>query len=414
MSGLLDQLGQLWQRLSLIGVQDVDYSTAHRITLSNQIAVVGTVVPNLYNLFYLLYDARVLLPVILINLVGSGVCASVLYLNHRRLYEPATLVIFIGPNLQIFLLTWFLGTASGSHLLHIMMANCVLWLARREQKWSIVLYAAVPLLLFLYSHFAFIPETAQIVIAPEALQGLYVSVVVSVFALIMIFVSLYYREVMFTEKLLEREHLLSEQLLHNILPKDVAAQLKIEPRTIAELHPSVTVLFADIVGFTRIASTALPEEIVAMLNEIFSRFDRLVERHGLEKIKTIGDAYMVAGGIPAPVDDHPGRIAELALDMLAEMEQFQSVGGKLDVRIGFHTGPVIAGVIGRKKFSYDVWGDTVNTASRMESHGVPGRIHVSTQAYEILRDRYLFEERGVVEIKGIGQMRTYFLSGRRA
>lgn len=170
-------------------------------------------------------------------------------------------MIFIGPNLQIFSLTYFLSTASGSHLLHIMMANCVLWPARGEQKWSIVV-------------------------------------------------------------------------------------------------------------------------------------------------------YMVAGGIPAPVDDHPGRIAELALDMLAEMERFQSIGGKLDVRIGFHTGPVIAGVIGHKKFSYDVWGDTVNTASRMESHGVPSRIHVSAQAYEILRNRYLFEERGIIEIKGIGQMRTYFLSGR--
>ena len=174
-------------------------------------------------------------------------------------------------------------------------------------------------------------------------------------------------------------------------------------------------LFADLVGFTAMASHTSPEELVTMLNELFSMYDALAERHGLEKIKTIGDSYMVVAGIPQPVPDSAGVITEMAQDMLTDLAAYSRRRGvALSVRIGIHTGSVVAGVIGTKKFNYDLWGDTVNTASRMESSGVPDRIQVSEATYQLLADRFTFEERGPIEIKGKGAMKVYLLEGKRA
>ena len=164
-------------------------------------------------------------------------------------------------------------------------------------------------------------------------------------------------------------------------------------------------LFADIVDFTTMSAGAAPAEIVGLLNELFSRFDQLADHHGLEKIKTIGDAYMVAGGIPAARNDHAEAVAEMALDMVAEIAGRHD-GRGMQIRIGIDTGPVVAGVIGLRKFIYDLWGDTVNTASRMESHGLPGAIQVTERTFQRLCDRYRFEERGTVHVKGKGEMRT--------
>lgn len=206
----------------------------------------------------------------------------------------------------------------------------------------------------------------------------------------------------------------SEQLLLNILPKPVAHRLKQGQEAIADNYPSVTILFADIVGFTELSARTSPIELVGMLNEIFSAFDRLAEKHGLEKIKTIGDSYMVVGGLPTPQPNHAQAIANMALDMQAVIAQLgQEYYEALDTRIGINTGPVIAGVIGTKKFIYDLWGDAVNTASRMESHGVIGQIQVSAATYALLQDEYLFKPRGVVNIKGKGEMTTYLLTGKK-
>ncbi|NJP08997.1 MAG: response regulator [Leptolyngbyaceae cyanobacterium RU_5_1] len=205
----------------------------------------------------------------------------------------------------------------------------------------------------------------------------------------------------------------SERLLLSILPKSVAEQLKQEQQTIAESFTEATVLFADIVDFTQLSSHRAPIAIVSLLNEIFSAFDHLADLHRLEKIKTIGDAYMVVGGIPTTRPDHAEAIAEMALDMQDAIAKFnQKTGESISLRLGISTGPVVAGVIGTKKFIYDLWGDTVNTASRMESQGISGSIQVTEATYQLLHTKYQFQERGVIDIKGKGEMRTYLLRGR--
>jgi class 3 adenylate cyclase len=213
---------------------------------------------------------------------------------------------------------------------------------------------------------------------------------------------------------LEREHerAKSERLLLNVLPAPIAARLRDSHGTIADGFAEVTVLFADIVDFTTMSAAVAPEQVVELLNGLFSRFDRLTERHGLEKIKTIGDAYMVAGGLPLPREDHAEAVADMALDMVKELDALDDELGAMQLRIGIDTGPVVAGVIGVRRFIYDLWGDTVNTASRMESHGIPGGIQVTERTYEKLRDRYSFVERGTVVVKGKGEMRTWLLQAR--
>ncbi|GAB4479845.1 MAG: hypothetical protein Kow00124_25930 [Anaerolineae bacterium] len=223
---------------------------------------------------------------------------------------------------------------------------------------------------------------------------------------------LYDLERAYLERLeLERER--SERLLLNVLPGPIAERLKRNEATIADSFPEVTVLFADIVDFTPLSQRFNPDELVALLNGIFSAFDELTERHGLEKIKTVGDAYMVVGGLPQPRPDHTAAVADLALAMQEAIGEFHTPDGEpFRMRVGMHTGPVVAGVIGSTKFIYDLWGDTVNTASRMEAFGVPGAIQVTEAIYTRLCDAFHMEERGMVEVKGKGAMRTYLLHGR--
>lgn len=209
----------------------------------------------------------------------------------------------------------------------------------------------------------------------------------------------------------EREK--SERLLLNILPEPIAQQLKEGQNAIADRFAEVTILFADVVGFTKLSERVSPEELVNLLDKLFSEFDLLSDRYGLEKIKTIGDAYMVACGLPNIRPDHAEAVAQMALEMQHGIARFNIENNcQLSIRIGINSGPVVAGVIGKKKFIYDLWGDAVNTASRMESHGVAGQIQVTESTFNLLKDKYVFEERGAIEIKGKGEMNTYLLLGR--
>jgi guanylate cyclase len=199
-----------------------------------------------------------------------------------------------------------------------------------------------------------------------------------------------------------------------VLPKEIAQILKEDDQNIATRFPAITVLFADVVGFTPLSQDLSPEELVGVLNEVFSYFDSLVDRYQLEKIRTIGDSYMVASGVPVPREDHAHALARMALDVVGYVPPGTGPATRpLVFRIGMSSGPAVAGVIGRAKFQYDVWGDTVNTASRMESHGVPGKIQLSPSTYDLVKDDFLCEPRGLVEVKGKGPMETWFLVGAR-
>lgn len=211
---------------------------------------------------------------------------------------------------------------------------------------------------------------------------------------------------------IQSEHQRAENLLLNILPKPIADRLKLSSERIAESYLEATILFADIVNFTQLSEQLDPSELVELLNNIFSEFDQSVDQLNLEKIKTIGDAYMAVGGIPNPRSDHALAVAELALDMQRIIQRYRQHGyPHLDIRIGINSGPVIAGVIGLKKFIYDLWGDTVNIASRMESQGQAGSIQISEATYNYLKNHYSCSLRGRIPIKGKGEMTTYFLQG---
>ncbi|MEB3252680.1 MAG: adenylate/guanylate cyclase domain-containing protein [Cyanobacteriota bacterium] len=205
----------------------------------------------------------------------------------------------------------------------------------------------------------------------------------------------------------------ADRLLVNILPHRIAQRLKSGSRIVPDSLERVSVLFADLVDFTAASREMNPDQLVTLLNEVFSMFDQLAEFHGLEKIKTIGDAYMVAGGVPVPQEHHDQAIAQFALDIREAIQQFSRPGGPpFQIRVGIHTGPVVAGVIGRRKFAYDLWGDTVNLASRMESTGEAQKIQVTPEFYHRLKDQFRFELRGDIAIKGRGQVATYWLIDR--
>jgi class 3 adenylate cyclase len=225
-----------------------------------------------------------------------------------------------------------------------------------------------------------------------------------------------------TQKLYQQvlvEQKLSEMLLHNVLPQAIADRLKGRSKltadhlnqAIVDSYTHVTVLFADIVGFTAFSQGVSPEVLVGVLNDLFTRFDHIAERRGLEKIKTIGDCYMAAAGLPVVVSDHADRAAHMSLDMLDAIEDFNATSPyPLNIRIGMSTGAAVAGVIGKSKFLYDLWGDVVNTASRMESHGIAGRIQMSEATHQALTHPFSLEHRGVIDVKGKGEMSTWFLN----
>jgi len=209
---------------------------------------------------------------------------------------------------------------------------------------------------------------------------------------------------------LRQEQEKAENLLLNILPRSIADRLKDERQPIADQFPSASILFADVVDFTPWSQPLPPAEVVGYLDHLFSHFDELAEQHGLEKIKTIGDCYMVAAGVPTPRPDHARALAFMALDMLEAMGSDEGVGHLgLELRVGINSGPVVAGVIGRKRFLYDLWGDAVNTASRMESHGAAGRIQITRETYQLLADEFECEPRGTITVKGKGEIDTWYL-----
>jgi len=318
---------------------------------------------------------------------------------------PLTVLLASAAALYLYNLTDYPGLFSAVPL---SVALATAWAAGRR-RWSLLVVAwfgLTPLIFLTGADLA--PQ-----VRAQLLSG-----VVSDLVLLIVVVRL--GEAVRTRRALDEEHRLllaeqerSERLLLNVLPAPIATRLKQGEELIADDFPEVTVLFADLVDFTRRSRDATPERVVQVLDDLFSALDELAERYGLEKIKTVGDAYMVVGGLPEPRPDHALAVADMALAVREEVPRHLGPAGlPLAVRIGIDTGPVVAGVIGRRKFSYDLWGDTVNTASRMESTGVPGCIQVTERTWRRLRDRYRLERRGPVQVKGKGELVTWFLVGR--
>jgi class 3 adenylate cyclase len=330
---------------------------------------------------------------------ACGLTIAALALARRR--WPLAVLLASAATLQLYVANY----TSSYRAIPLSVALATAW-AAGHRRWSLLIaawFVVGPLA------YALSPLPAAETRTPLTLLGDAMSNA-AMFAAVLVL-----GEAVRSRQALDREHRLllaeqqrSERLLLNVLPASIATRLKAGEGVIADAFPEVTVLFADIVDFTRRSRQISPSQVVAVLNDLFSAFDQLAERQGLEKIKTIGDAYMVAGGLPDPRPDHVEAIAEMAL----AMRHTDPSGQPLQVRIGIDTGPVEAGVIGTSKFSYDLWGDTVNTASRMESHGIAGCIQVTDRTYQRLRDRYRFQRRGPIQVRGMGEMVTYLLLGR--
>lgn len=313
-----------------------------------------------------------------------------------------------------FALTLLLGTGSGIYLYYLTATAVLILFVGNEHVILAAAFGVIAALLIVALHVAVPHDTGFVPARTLFLTNFVVSVVVS---LAVTFAIVFYavQQIARAEAVAEREYERSENLLANILPPSVAARLKERAGSvIADRYPEASILFADMAGFTLRASDTEPEALVRFLDDVFAKLDDLVERHGLEKIKTTGDAYMVVSGVPAPRADHAEAMADLALDML------ESLGGLVDpkgrnvpVRIGIASGAVVAGVVGRRKFFYDVWGDAVNTASRMESTGEAGKIQIAPETQRLLQDRFDFEARGEIDVRGKGQMQTWYLIGRR-
>lgn len=401
-------------RLLRAGNEDYDLLTQRRLMITNALAYVVAVMTIPYQIFYAIWD-------------WEGLKFAVLAFSPQVLLYLAVPLMhrfgpFAGPTYLVvvwlifaLLFNYFFGTDSGLQYYFLPGATAgVLVFGARQWKRSVVVMLA-GLMGFVISTIWFTQPAPFIEVDPIFQTMMYwISLP---FAFIVVFGIVFYAnfEANRAEERLQQEFEHSENLLYNVLPQSIAAKLKLRPGdTVAQEHAGVSILFADIVNFTPRAANLSAHQVVEFLNEIFTDFDRLASKYELEKIKTIGDAFMVAGGMPHVQSDHPERIACLALDMMELMNEFsEKVGDKVMLRIGMNTGPVVAGVIGTQKLFYDVWGDTVNTAARMETFGVEGRIQLTKEMKDALGDGFVFERRGVIRIKGKGPMEVWFLNGQR-
>jgi adenylate cyclase len=348
-----------------------------------------------------------------INIVGAAIYATVPLL-HRfgELVPPLTFIATAYAS--IFTICWFVGTGSGLQFYFLVAACLVVLQLGVDRIFLAAGLAAIAAGMVITLQF-FVPRDT----GAQPAWALSLSfVITTISACVMVVTTVWYavREIVRAEAAMELEYERSETLLANILPSSIADRLKDPARNvIADKYDDASVLFADIAGFTERASDMPPEQLIRFLNRLYSDFDALVDKHGLEKIKVSGDSYMVVSGVPQPRADHVEALASFALDMADAAGRLRdSRGNPLPLRIGLASGPVVAGVVGSRRFFYDVWGDAVNVASRMESTDSVGRIQVPEDVYQRLRSDFVLQERGAVDVKGKGLMRTWYLVGRNS
>lgn len=401
-----------WSTLRILdlGTSDRTSSEARSIRVVNAVATISIVALLLYNLFYAVYDVLTLRPVIVVISVCILSFVAVLMLNAQGRYLWAAWHLFVTGWAVLVIVTALLGVDSGIWLYLVLVPlGCMLIAKPGDAFMPVVvlvvglsMYAAVPL---------FFPERTEL--GPRFNGVVFTSAAVGAGAIASLVVFHYRRMADRAESALREANERSEHLLLNILPEPIAERLKAGESPIADRVDSVTVLFADLVDSTPLAELLSADELVDLLDRLFSHFDDLTQQYGLEKITTIGDGYLAVAGAPRPHPDHVAAAASMALAMRHDLNRFTVDGyGTLRMRWGIHTGSAVAGVIGKDKFRYDMWGDTVNTASRMESQGQAGEIHVTAAVRGVLRDRFEFEPRGVIAVRGKGDMNTYFLHGQ--
>lgn len=398
-----------------IGIDDkTEYSLIKNIRVTNALGflVIGSHISAIIMAIYFIKYAK---PVIYVCLLMIFFMSAALTLNYFKKHTFAIMIGALASINNITLFTILIGTKSNVHfLMPAVMIGAFYYFPYKKSK---TMFGAiiVSLIAFIFLEIWFM-NREPVLNFPESVQNV-ITVFVNLMFVVTTFGFMFYGYYIYrdAETNLQKEREKSEKLLLNILPDAIAERLKNDERKIADRYELVGVLFVDIVNFTKLSERISAYELVTILDDIFSEFDDLVEEFGVEKIKTIGDAYMLASGLGDNVCDPASSIADISLRMIDKSKEACRKHGheELDLRIGINCGPVVAGVIGYKKFAYDLWGDIVNVASRMESNGIPGRIQTTEDLYVRLKDDYLFEERGMIEVKGKGIMKTYFLIGKK-
>ncbi|MDX2307486.1 MAG: adenylate/guanylate cyclase domain-containing protein [Hyphomicrobium sp.] len=401
-------MGRLVSWLAEAGTTGYPPDVKRRLMILNMISYLIVVSTLVYAIQHALLDYDKYAPIIWINLALVVAAASVPF-AHRLNDIAGALIIVIAEWCALIAFTRYLGHDSGVHVQYFVGAAAPFVVFGLKRMGLVLAVIVSGVALHLASHFWFPEEAARIDAEPEVVNSIYVQAAITTAALIG-------ASVWYAFRLAEAAKAETDTLLRNILPDAIVERLKARPdEPIADNFDEASVLFADISGFVAMARRLGAAETVSLLNEIVSAFDALTEKHGVEKIKTIGDAYMVASGIPIPSPDHAERLARMALDMMATVEVIsQARGLGLSMRMGLAAGPVMAGVIGRQKFTYDVWGDAVNLAARLENLSMPGRILVCPTCRSRLDTKFEFESRGLVTIKGVGEQESWFLTGIHA
>ncbi|HNN91778.1 MAG TPA: adenylate/guanylate cyclase domain-containing protein [Pseudomonadota bacterium] len=388
-----------------------DSGVAQRETVIIRFMPMGIVVHVILGLLFLLLGVRGLA---FYNIISVTVFVLASLLARRGWLAASVTLGALELILHQSLCVHYLGWETGFQYWLLGMLPLYFFMPDRL-SWLSVLSVVYTLAAFIFLYFAeHNNPSGTMHLLPAVSRGLFLGNLVNIFAMVAFAPWQLTRDVDRAQAALRQAHARTEELLYNTLPKEIALRLH-HSEVVADHVAEVSVLFADIVGFTPLAEKLPPQQLLALLDEIFSRFDSVVDQLGLEKIKTIGDAYMAAAGVPRRRTDHASAIAELALSLQEITRSIAETRGlPLAIRIGLHSGPVVAGVIGRRKFAYDLWGDTVNTAARLESHGLPSEIQMSAATRDALGSKWLVEDRGPVTLKGKGTVQAYLLRGRRA
>lgn len=404
---LLAPLSRLLSRYAAAGTAGYPPDTRRRLKILNVIALLIVITTLVFAAQQAAADFDKMKPVIIINILLAAM-AMMVPLAHRINDIAGAILIAVAELAALLAFTAYFGRTAGTPMMYVAFSAAPFVVFGLKRMWLVLGTVLTALVLHLYAYFTFHRSDAWLPMDDAFLNANYVQGAITAFGLIA--ASVYY-----AFSLAERAKAETEAVLRNVLPDNVVERLKAVPdAAIADGFASASVLFADVSGFVAMARALGPEKTVELLNKLVSRFDDLAERHGVEKIKTIGDAYMVASGVPEPRPDHAVALAEMALDMIdAARDISAETSLPINIRAGMASGPMMAGVIGKRKFSYDVWGDPVNLASRLEQASLPGRILICPVCREALEGRFEMQPRGMIEVKGVGAQETWYLGPRR-